>query len=207
MEYNENSLYAKLAKEYLAQKERQVYYTVTLCNEERPDEYCTLEKFTDEELEALHKLRDKYGKDQFVMHLDEIGIDDFIDFACGDEVLDIDLDYKSYRYEFGRHELRDDKLVRYTVLVELRDEEYIRLLALCLEDQTMNINKLKYVYKNGYDWIMHYVDATLSDDGFFCGSYPYLVTMDELFADVEQILTDHPELRRKGSGYTGYFFA
>lgn len=208
MEFEENSKYIQAAKEQLAKKTRKEYYYVTVVSETHLEDVDYLENFTDEELQALLSLRNKYGKKEFVKHLDEVQFDDYdlIDIFTDEEIVDIDLDFKSYKYEFGRHELHGDKLIRYSTMVNLSDKSYIKLLALCLEDQSMNINKLKYADETIHSAIMREIDGHLCDDDFFCGSYPYLVTMDEVFADVEQILKVHPELQRDQTGCTGYFF-
>lgn len=198
----EKNKYAKLAKEFFATKSRKAYFAISAFSKDHLEEYDFYQEFSDKELQVLRTLRDKYGKDEFVKHLDEFIVDDceYSDLAGEDEILNIDLDFKFYKYEFGRHELQGDKLTRYSALVEMSDQSYISLLALCLEDQSMNINKLKYADETLYSMIMRGVDAYyFDDDHAYYAMHPYLVTMDELFADVEQILSNHPELRQDNS--------
>ena len=96
------------------------------------------------------------------------------------------------------------ELVKHKCLVELSDEAYIRLLSYCLEDRSMNLNKLRYADKNIYSTIVHNIDSYLCDDGFFMGDYPYLITMDEVKEDAEKILSGNPDLPTSNS--MGYLF-
>lgn len=90
--------------------------------------------------------------------------------------------------------------------IELSDKMYIYLLALCLNDPSINMNKLKYVDNVVYFTIMRQVDVYLCSDGFFTGSYPYLVTMDELKADAQKVFEANPDFLRNPTAITGYLF-
>ncbi len=115
----------------------------------------------------------------------------------------MNLDTPCYQYEFGRHELVNNQLSRSTALVVMADENYISLLALMLSDQKMNMNKLQFADSFLYQMIYSQIIHMGCDDGFYMGSYPFLVTMDELQKDAEAIRAQHPELNVKGT--TGYY--
>lgn len=206
MEYIENSKYTKLAKKFLAGKTRKNYYEIIALNEDNLVELRFLQDFNEEEIKTLRVLREKYGKDDFVKHLDEVFTDPDVihDFTCGFKILNINLDKPYHQYSFARHELRGDSFHRSEALVELSDEGYIRLLAYCIEDKDMNVNKLRYADKALYGIIIREVDNYLCDDGFFMGCNPYLITMDEIKEDAGQILAENPELGKTGT--MGYLF-
>lgn len=208
MEFNKNSKFAKLAKEFMATKSRKDYYEITAFNDEDCEEWRFLNAFTDEELNALQQLREKYGMQDFFNHLDEVitDPDELHDLSVGLEITSFDLDTLYHQYRFGRHELVKGELVRHEMLIEISDDKYVRLLELCLSDGGMNMNKLRYADRSIYNELMREVDLHLTDDHYYIGNYPFLVTMDELMDDVEQIFAAHPELERMDYVFTGYPF-
>lgn len=206
MEYIENSRYAKLAKKFLAGKKRKNYYEIIALNDDNLEELRFLQEFNDDDIKALRELREKYGKDGFVKHLDEVFADpdEIHDFTCGCEILDINLDKPYHQYSFARHELRGDSFQRSEALVELTDEGYIRLLSYCIEDKDMNVNKLRYADKAIHGIVIREIDNYLCNDGFFMGCNPYLITMDEIKEDADLILAENTELCKTGT--MGYLF-
>ena len=206
MEYNDTNRYAKSAKKFLAGKERKKYCEIFVLNDDTMEELCFLQEMNEKEIQALRDLRDKYGKDNFIMHLDEVYTepDQIHDLTCGCEILGMNIDTPCHQYTFSRCELVKGELVKHKCLVELSDEAYIRLLSYCLEDRSMNLNKLRYADKNIYSTIVHNIDSYLCDDGFFMGDYPYLITMDEVKEDADKILSGIPELPTSNS--MGYLF-
>ena len=204
--FNENSKALSLAKEFFAKKERKAVYELTAYCDDDQQEYGYFHELSDDELAALRALRDKYGNEEFVKHLDEVFKDPDVlfDLSYGDEIISFNIDTPYYQYNFSRHELQDGKLHEYKMKIRLSDKMYIYLLALCLDDPTINMNKLKYVDDVAYYTIMRQVDAHLCDDGFFIGDYPYLVTMDELKADAQKLFEANPEFIR--DPYIGYLF-
>jgi len=208
MEFNKNSKFAKLAKEFMATKSRKDYYEITAFNDEDCEEWRFLNAFTEEELNALQQLREKYGMQDFFNHLDEVitDPDELHDLSVGLEITSFDLDTPYHQYRFGRHELVKGELVRHEMLIEISDDKYVRLLELCLSDGGMNMNKLRYADRSIYNELMREVDLHLTDDHYYIGNYPFLVTMDELMEDVEQIFAAHPELERMDYVFTGYPF-
>lgn len=208
MENMNSGEYMKLAKKFLAGKPRKNYYEV-LATDENCQTWRFLQELGSDTVKELRALREKYGNEGFVGHLDEVftNIDEVHDLSGGCEIVDINLDKPLYQYYFARHEMEDDgSLHRAVSLVELSDEEYIRLVAYCLQDKGMNINKLRYADKALHATIVKEVDYYLCDDDFYIGARPYLITMDEIKEDVASILAQHPELSQDDS-VTGYLFA
>ena len=206
--FDENCKALLLAKEFFAKKERKAVCELTAYCDDDQQEYVHFQEFSEEELAALRVLRDKYGNEELVKHLDEVfeDPDELHDLSCGDEITSLDIDTPYYQYLFSRHELQDGKLNEYKMKIELSDKMYIYLLALCLDDPSINMNKLEHVDKGTYSIIMHQVDAYLSDDGFFVGRYPYLVTMDELKSDAQKVFETNPEFLRNPQAIRGYPF-
>lgn len=206
MEYIENSKYIKLAKTFLSSKKRKNYYEIIALNDDNLEELRFLQELDDDNIRSLRNLREKYGKDVFVKHLDEVFTDpdEIHDLTCGCEILNFNLDKSFHQYRFALHELIGETLQRRDVLVELTDEWYIRLLSYCIEDSDMNVNKLRYADKTLHGIVTRETDNYLCDDGFFTASNPYLITMDEIKEDAAQILAENPELRK--TGIIGYLF-
>ena len=122
---------------------------------------------------------------------------------CGDELVDIDLDYVQHQYRFKVHHLKQDGTVSsYDRLVTLTDEEYARLLAWHVFDNHLIINTLRYRDSNLYNHILREVDLYYWEDGIaIMEDDPYLVTMDEAKADAEIIMKEN------GIKYTsGYLY-
>ena len=88
----------QLAQDFLATKERVNYYETKGIADPYPDYASMLTPLTDEEVNQIKPLKEKYG-DQFVEHLNEVFDDpDFIsDMFYGDPV-DIDLDTIHHQY-------------------------------------------------------------------------------------------------------------
>lgn len=192
-------------RDFVAKKVRKNYYEILGLN----DCYCTpdrfLQEFTEEQLEGLMALREKYGKDKFYSHLEEVFTDpdELHDLTCGEEVVGLNLDKVYHQYEFSRHDFIKGEAVRVPILLEMNDEDYARLLTLCVEDGGMNMNKLKYADFSSYKELMWKVDYTTCHDDFYDWDYPFLVTFDELKADAEMIVSQNPEFRSPGiCGYS-----
>ena len=182
--------------EYLAQKERDEYIEATEL-ESQSKEVKYLEYFDSKTRCALLKLRDKYGV-EYIKHLDEVLNPSEVNFSIND-VVKIDLDNPRHLYYFTRHELREGGLIPIKVSVELSDAEYTDLLCLCLTDCDMNFNKLRYANHSLYSLIIDQVDYLFSDDVYYDGDYPYLLTMDEASEDAMKIRALHPELDSQDS--------
>ena len=204
MRYTENSTLAQLAKEYLNNKKRTVHYAV----EAFDDDYCLvvtyLQPFTDEEIEGLRELMNKYG-DDYTKHLIEVFKDeDYVhDLSVGDEIIRIDLDTPHYMCQFKTHKLLEDgTLYSSELLLELSDDDYLHLLMLHLQYDGMNMNQLRYGDRELYDKLQITIDYHQSvEDIGICISCPYLVTMDEIRADADLVKAAHPEIKEPG-----YFF-
>ncbi len=199
------SIYMQLATAYFNSKPRKPYYEIVALNEDNLSEVIYLEDFSDEEYQALMSLRERYGMDNYIQHLDEVFTDpdELHDLSCGQEIVRVNLDNPCYQYEFGRHELVNNQLSRNTALVVMFDDNYISLLALMLSDPKMNMNKLQFADSFLYNTIYSQIIHMGCDDGFYMGDYPFLVTMDEVLKDAEAIRAQHPELNVKGS--MGYY--
>lgn len=198
------SVLGQLAEEYFATKVRLLNYELTALDEDTLSEVCFYETFSEEEIQLLLSLRERYGQDEFVKHLDEIFTDpdELYDLSCGREILSIDLDKPYYTYEFGCHELVDGDLCKHTVRVLMDDLQYIKALSLLLSDSGMNFNKLQFADSSLYDLINNQIVRSFCDDGFYFGSHPFLITFDELQRDADEIRKQHPELKKDtGIGY------
>ena len=207
MELNENSEIVKIEKEFLANKNRKACYDVKAYNESFCDEDCFVQEFDEDELTALKSLREKYGKDDFCKHLEEVFTDEdrLHDLSYGEEIFDIDLDQPSYQYRFSRYDLVNGTLQRTEMKLVLNDNCYLSLLKLCIEDKGRNMNKLRCADKSMYEVIMHYIYwALCDDDRFFSWDWPFLIVMDEIMEDADKIAEEHPEFR--SIGYVGYNF-
>lgn len=200
--FDEDSKYAKLAKEYLAHKVRDKYYTINLYDEDAAVveymELTDLIHLTQEEVKALRQLRDKYGEDEFCKHIDEAYEDEdkIPDQLLDDDIVNIDLENHTYLYRFTRHDYKSDgEICSHEMLQYLSDSDYIHLLAYYLEDQSMNFNKLRYVDRGLWSALTYSIDSQLCDQDFYIWDYPYFITMDEIKEDAERIIEIHPELR------------
>ena len=180
----------KLAKVFLAKKERKNYYEFKVIQEPFAEYVTTQNELSDEQVERLRELKEKYHE-SFVEHLSEALDEDIIDcLDCGDELVDIDLDYVQHRYRFKVHHLYQDGTVHsYDRLVTLSDDEYARLLAWHVFDSHLIINTLRYRDSNLYNRILREIDLYYWEDGMaMMVDEPYLMTMDEAKADAELIV-------------------
>lgn len=200
---------AEVAKIFFANKVRKNYYEIMALDEEVLEELRFLQEFNADQVKSLKQLREKYGREDFIKHLDEVfqNPDEIDDLTRGREILDINLDKPIHKYEFARHELNGESLKRYNVLVEMTDDMYVRLLSLCVTDKSMNMNKLRFADEDVYKHVLNRVDLSSTCDYFFVGTNPYLITMDEVKADAERIRSEYPEFNYLGyNGYTFFYY-
>ena len=183
--------YQEMAKAFLAKKERTNYYESKSISEPYPEYALMLISLSDEEVSKIKGLKKYYGED-FVNHLDEVINDSDVvdDMFCGDPV-DIDLENTYHQYHFTIREVNDEKVSSRQILIQLTDEEYSKLLAWHLYDSHLVLNTLFYrdeqLCKRIMRESMRYFDEEL---GIMC-SIPFVLTMDEAIADMEQILKDN----------------
>jgi hypothetical protein len=190
-----------LAQDYLATKERTPHYEIRSISDCCPaDGWCDLQSFSDEDMTKLLALREKYGKDEFFNHLDEIFDEDTLrDMIYGSEVISFDLDNENYMYSFTLYEIASRAngsfgVERRPVKVNLSNEIYVMLLALCLNDEYLNINSLRYADRELYNIVTYLVDSTKCCEGGYCAVEPYTVTFDEIIEDANNIRKQNPEL-------------
>ena len=183
--------YQEMAKAYLTKKERKNYYESKGICEPYADYACMLVELSDEEVSMIRPLKEQYGED-FVHHLKEVYEDDdtISDMFYGEPV-DIDLENTYHQYRFTIREVNDEKVSSRQILIQLTDEEYCKLLAWHLYDSHLVLNTLFYrdeqLCKRIMRESMRYFDEEL---GIMC-SIPFVLTMDEAIADMEQILKDN----------------
>ena len=183
--------YQEMAKAYLTKKERKNYYESKGICEPYADYACMLVELSDEEVSMIRPLKEQYGED-FVHHLKEVYEDDdtISDMFYGEPV-DIDLENAYHQYRFTIREVNDEKVSSRQILIQLTDEEYSKLLAWHLYDSHLVLNTLFYrdeqLCKRIMRESMRYFDEEL---GIMC-SNPFVLTMDEAIADMEQILKDN----------------
>ena len=183
--------YQELAKAYLAKKERKNYYESKGICEPYADYACMLVELSGEEVSMIRPLKEQYGED-FVHHLKEVYEDDdtISDMFYGDPV-DIDLENTYHQYHFTIREVNDEKVSSRQILIQLTDEEYSKLLAWHLYDSHLVLNTLFYRDEQLCKRIMRESMRYFEDElGIMC-SNPFVLTMDEAIADMEQILKDN----------------
>ena len=202
-----NPTYISLAQNYLATKERTPHYEIRSISDCCPaDGWCNLVSFSKEEMAQLLALREKYGKEEFYNHLDEVFDEDTLhDMIYGSEVISFDLDNEYYMYYFAYHQITDKGVTSDKVKLHLEDETYVRLLALHLENKDLTINSLRYADKNLYDIVTRGVDQNFCYDDIYEVCDPYTITMDEAREDAQKIREQHPEKFANMHGMVGYF--
>ena len=202
-----NPAFITLAQNYLATKERTPHYEIRSISDCCPaDGWCNLVSFSKEEMAQLLALREKYGKEEFYNHLDEVFDEDTLhDMIYGSEVSSFDLDNEYYMYYFAYHQITDKGVTSDKVKLHLEDETYVRLLALHLENKDLTINSLRYADKNLYDIVTRGVDQNFCYDDIYEVCDPYTITMDEAREDAQKIREQHPEKFANMHGMVGYF--
>ena len=196
-----------LAHNYLATKERTPHYEIRSISDACPaDGWCNLVSFSDEDMAKLLTLREKYGKDDFYNHLDEVFDEDTLhDMIYGSETIGFDLDTEYYMYRFKYHQVTPRGLVTGKVKINLWDETYVRLIAHHLENKDLTINSLRYADKDLYDIVTRGVDQNFCYDGIYEVCDPYTITMDEAREDAQKIREQYPEKFGNMHGMVGYF--
>lgn len=191
----------QLANEFLATKERKNYYESKGISEPYPEYAGMLVELSDDMVSQIRTLKERYGQD-FVNHLQEVIDDEDVisDMFYGDPV-DIDLDYVYHQYAFKIHELKPDGTTNvYSCNIDLKDEEYARLLAWHLYDEHLTINILRQRDGNLYNTIMRGIDGHYyQPEGYLWVDNPYVATLDEAKADAETIIRQHDI--KCGGGY------
>jgi hypothetical protein len=153
----------------------------------------------------LLALREKYGKEEFFNHLNEIFDEDTLyDMVYGNEIIGFDLDSEYFMYNFTYHQITDEGVTKGSLNIHLTDETYIKLLAMHLQDKGLNINKLKYADKSLYEIVTRGIDLHLCIDDTYMVSDPYTITMDEIKADAKNIREQHLEKFQNENGIIGY---
>lgn len=199
--------YMTMAHKYLATKKRTPYFYIEYFDETYPqyegmDSSGDFLSFDDDEMAILLALRHKYG-DDFYKHLEEEFDDGMYYFVPG-EIVKFDLDTHHYKYNFKYHQITDNGIHTGIVKVQLTDEEYVKLLALHLDDKDLNINSLKYADNSLYQTIIREIDWNFCDEGTYFSSYPYAITMDEARADARQIREQYPDKFKDCGEARGY---
>ena len=192
----------KLANEFLLTKERKNYYEFKVIDEDFSD-YCSYtNELSDKEVLQVRQLKEKYP-DDYTKHLDEIFDDPDVihDFSCGDEIVSIDTDYVIHKYAVTIHELKPDGTVfSFPHSIELKDEEYAKLLAWQLYDVHLTINMLRHRDRSLYDTVMRCIDAHYYQlEGYYWVDNPYVATLDEVKTDAAEILQKYN--LKQSSGY------
>lgn len=202
-----NPTFITLAQNYLATKERTPHYEIRSISDVCPaDGWCNLQSFSDEEMAQLRALRDKYGKEDFFNHLNEIFDEDtIIDMVYGSEIISFDLDSEFFMYNFKYHQITSKGVTTENVKIHLCDETYVRLLALHLENKDLTINSLRYADKDLYEVVVCGIDGHFCYDGIYEVCDPYTITMDEIRADAQKIREQHPDKFGDMYGTVGYF--
>lgn len=198
--------YQDLARQFLASKERVNYYETKGICEPYADYAVVLAELTDEQAGKMRQLKEQYG-DSFVDHLADFDTDEEEDVAhdwfLGDPV-DIDLDTVHHQYRFTVCQVEGDSIRKREILVELTDEQYIRLLAWHLYDDHLVINTLLCHDEALYKHIMREALCYFCDEEVVMLDHPFTLTMDEPLADSDLIRKEHNI--PKQSGYLFFSF-
>ena len=199
--------YIAMAQNFLATKKRIPHYEIRSISDCCPaDGWCNLVSFTEDEMKKLLALREKYGKDDFFNHLDEVFDEDTIhDMVYGSEIISFDLDTEYYMYSFVYHQIKPQGVVTGNVKINLMDETYVRLLAHHLENKDLTINSLRYADKDLFDIVTRGVDCNFCCDDIYEVSDPYTITMDEARVDAQKIREQNPNSLWDNRGIVGYF--
>lgn len=199
-------MYKEMARNYFATKERIAHYTIYYPNVEYPlNDDILLHPFSDEEIASMKMLREKYGKNEFFKHLEEILDEETLEFIDSEYITDLNIDYPTYLYRFTYHEITDSGAIKHKLGIDLSDDTYIKLLELHLWDKDMNLNILKYADKNLYRILSYKIDDHFqSDPGLYCMTCPFAVTMDELKEDAQKIREQNPDKFPKNLGCNVY---
>lgn len=182
----------QLATEFLATKERENYYETKAIYEPIPDYSYMLTPLTDDEVRQIKALKERYGE-EFIDHLDEFIDDpDVISDMFYGEPVDIDLETIHHQYKFSILSIQGEKVSSRSILVELSDEDYAKLLAWHLFDGKTMMNTLYYRDEKLYRKIMRGAMCyVLDENDFLMFDDPFVVTLDEALADTAQILSTH----------------
>lgn len=193
------SMYREMVQNYLSTKTREAFYWVCYPDEFNPDSDCSsLYPFSNEEIASLKALREKYGKDEFFRHLEEVFDEDTLHDLGAEEITGIILDYPSYRYKFVCHSITDKGLYSSPLRIEMSDETYVKMLELLLWDKDMNLNILKYVDESLYRVLSSNIDDTFRDElGAYSIPHPFAITFDELKEDAQKIREQYPDKFKK----------
>lgn len=190
----------QLANEFLTTKERKNYYETKGYCETYDNNAGMLVELSDEMASQIRSLKERYGQD-FANHLKEIIDDEDVisDMFYGNPV-DIDLDYVYHQYTFKIHELKPDgTVISFPCNIDLKDEEYARLLAWHLYDDHLTINILRQRDSSLYDTITRGIDGHYyQEEGYLWVDNPYVATLDEAKADSETIIRQHNIQRSSG---------
>ena len=194
-------------EKFLKTKPKNRVYPIIHRLEEYSGEYVRYSKLEPEELDSLKRVIEKYGTENINDHLDEVIEDeDYRSDLFPEYITDIDLDSEYNSYQFRMHYMkRDGSLHSRKIEVEWLLKDYARLLELCVADPSMNFNKLKFADEEIYNKLLRDTDCYNVEEYFFVGTEPYLITMDEVMADADEIRKKFPELELK-NGYKGYFY-
>jgi hypothetical protein len=193
-----------LATAFLANKVRTNYYETKAIYEPYPDFVTTLAELSDEEVRKIRDLKHQYGKD-FVNHLNEVINDPDVihDMFCGDAV-DIDLEHIHHQYVFNIRTVHGEEVTSRQILIELSDEDYIKLLAWHLYDSHLVLNTLFYRDEELCKKIMHDSMRWVCDGEAPMFSDPFVLTMDEALADADLIRQEHN--LTKSPGFVGLIY-
>ena len=204
--YETNAAAVNAAKEHFSSKTERNFYRVNALNEDFLEEVCYHQEFSPEEVAQLRDLRAKYGEEEYLKHLIEVFEDEGIihNLSGGDEIISIDLDSPMRKYRFQVRFFNEEKTYSRQAMVELSEDEYVRLLALRIDDNHMNMSVLRHIDAALHDKILKDVEwQCASDDGFLMCPDPFLVTMDEVNEDAEVVKGKHPEFVH--TGFKVYF--
>ena len=191
----------QLATEFLATKERENYYETKAIYEPIPDYSYMLTPLTDDEVRQIKALKERYGE-EFIDHLDEFIDDpDVISDMFYGEPVDIDLETIHHQYKFSIRSIQGEKVSSRSILVELSDEDYSKLLAWHLFDSHILMNTLFYRDEGLYKKIMRETMLYHTIEDIVIVDDPFIVTLDEALADTAQILSTHNITPSSGYSY------
>lgn len=185
----EKKLHDAVRHYLVSTKHNRIAYATTVYDEDDASQYQILSELDEEERTTVLALREKYGEEDFMNHIEEC--DYLIDIPDGLDILKVDLDTPHYLYNFKIREYcqETDSLEAQNNLVEVNNDTYAKMLTYSLMDSIRSIMDVRRYDKELYDDIM---EQSMFNQTSWFGHVrkPFLVTLDELEEDRAKLLQD-----------------
>lgn len=186
----EEKLHEAVRHYLISTKHNRIAYATSVYDEDDASYYQILSELDEEERTTVLALREKYGEEDFMNHMEEC--DYLIDIPDGLDILKVDLDTPHYLYNFQIREYNQEtnSFESCHNLIEVDNDTYAKMLTYSLMDSIRSIMDVRRYDKELYDDIMEKAmfQYTSWYDGY--GRKPFVVTLDELEEDRAKLLQD-----------------